>query len=186
MSVAQKIESLVNIGYNMPKLLNWHADSRLWLKNLIVGKIVLQILGVRRAVREFLPNIVNQKYYIKYVLIFQRTDEKTWGTREANRGKVSSIFYSIIDADRLDIYFNRQQNFLESIFFVEFFVTIFFNFFCTHFGSKLRVFLFRARQLREEEERQKRNGGKWSKASKTNHLYISSHSRLNWKYCMDP
>ena len=68
MSVAQKIESLVNIGYNMPKLLNWHADSR--LKNLIVGKIVLKILGVRRAVREFLPNIVNKKYYIND-LIFQ-------------------------------------------------------------------------------------------------------------------
>ena len=81
--------------------------------------------------------------------------------RGKSRKSKLNFLFDHADVDRLDIYFNRQQNFLESIFFLlSFSSQFFFNFFCTHFGSKLRVFLFRARQLREEEERQKRNGGK--------------------------
>ena len=62
--------------------------------------------------------------------------------RGKSRKSKLNFLFDHADVDRLDIYFNRQQNFLESIFFVEFFVTNFLTFFA-HILDLNYVFLFK-------------------------------------------
>ena len=80
--------------------------------------------------------------------------------RGKSRKSKLNFLFDHADVDRLDIYFYRQQNFLESIFLLLSFSSHIFLAFFAHILNLNYVFLFRARQLREEEERQKRNGGK--------------------------